>query len=119
MAKLSKMELQAVAGTILKQVKEAKLPELVAEWEQKKLEVEQSEAWIELQAWLEKHNLENKAVINNYQLCLALGLNQKPTSVTGLPTIQTIIDKIIISQISEPNILNIIESIKTELLNSN
>lgn len=119
MAKLSKMELQAVAGTILKQVKEAKLPELVAEWEQKKLEVEQSEAWIELQTWLEKHNLENRAVINKHQLNLALGLESKPTTVTGLPTTQTIMDKIIISQISEPNILNVIESIKTELLNTN
>ena len=119
MAKLSKIELQAVAGTILKQVKEAKLPELVAEWEQKKLEVEQSEAWIELQAWLEKHNLKSEAVINNYQLSLALGLGQKPTNVTGLPTIQAIIHRIIISQITEANILTVIDNIKTELLNSN
>ena len=119
MAKLSKMELQAVAGTILKQVKEAKLPQLVAEWEQKKIEVEQSEAWTELQAWLEKHNLKRELVINNYQLCLALGLEQKPTNVTGLPTTQSIIDKIIISQITEANILTVIDTIKNELLNSN
>ena len=33
MAKLNKMELQAVAGSILKQVREAKLPKLVQEWE--------------------------------------------------------------------------------------
>lgn len=118
MAKLSKMELQAVAGTILKQVRGAKLPQLVAEWEQKKLEVEQSEAWLELQAWLEKHNLK-RDVINDYHLCLALGLGQKPTNVTGLPTTQSIIDKIIISQITETNILTVIDTIKNELLNSN
>jgi hypothetical protein len=50
MAKLNKMELQAVAGSILKQIKEAKLPILVQEWEQKKLEVESTEVYKELQA---------------------------------------------------------------------
>jgi hypothetical protein len=117
MAKLNKMELQAVAGTILKQVKEAKLPQLVTEWEQKKLEVEQSEAWLELQAWLQKYELNEKGIINLYHLNLALGLNQKPTTVAGLPTIQNIVDKLIIGQISDTNITSLIESVKEELLN--
>ena len=116
MAKLNRMELHAVAGTILKQVKEAKLPQLVTEWEQKKLEVEQSEAWLELQVWLQKYKLEEKSVINTYQLNLALGLNQKPTTVAGLPTMQNIVDKLIIGQISDTNITSLTEGIKQELL---
>lgn len=117
MAKLNKMELQAVAGTILKRVKEAKLPQLVAEWEQKKLEVEQSEAWLELQAWLQKHELNEKSVINLYQLNLALGLKQKPTTVADLPSVQSVVDKLIIGQINDTNITSLIESVEEELLN--
>jgi hypothetical protein len=116
MAKLNKMELQAVAGSILKQVKEVKLPILVQEWEQKKVEVESSEAFRELQDWLNKHSLKEKSVINTYQLNFALGLEQKPTQVIGLPTTQQIVDKLIIGQITDANINSIIESIKQELL---
>ena len=112
MAKLNKMELQAVAGSILKQVREAKLPKLVQEWEQKKLEAESSEMYKELQIWLEKHSLEQKGVINTYQLNLALGLTPKPT-------IQNIVDKLIIGQITDTNINTLMESIKQELLTSN
>lgn len=120
MAKLNKMELQAVAGSILKEVKEAKLPKLIQEWEQKNLEAESSEMYKELQTWLEKYSLVEKNVINNYQLNLVLGLTPKPTiqSVTGV-SIQSIIDKLIIGQITDTNINSLMESIKQELLTSN
>lgn len=116
MAKLSKMELQAVAGAILREVKEAKLPSLIEAWEQKKIEVENSEVYLELKNWLKKHNLEEKSVINTYQLNHSLGLGQKPNIVSGLPTTQAIVDKLIISQISDSNITSIITSVKEELL---
>ena len=121
MAKLNKMELQAVAGSILKQVREAKLPKLVQEWEQKTLEAESSEMYKELQIWLEKHSLLQRDVINTYHLNLALGLTPKPTvqSVIGIPTIQNIVDKLIIGQITDTNINSLMESIKQELLTSN
>ena len=122
MAKLNKMELRAVAGSILKEVKEAKLSKLVQEWEQKTLEAESSEMYKELQTWLEKHSLLQKDVINTYHLNLALGLlTPKPTvqSVIGLPTIQNIVDKLIIGQITDTNITSLMESIKQELLTSN
>ena len=120
MAKLNKMELQAVAGSILKQVREAKLPKLGQEWEQKKLEAESSEMYKELQIWLEKHSLEQKGVINTYQLNLALGLTPKPTVQNiATPTIQNIVDKLIIGQITDTNINSLMESIKQELLTSN
>ena len=120
MAKLNKMELQAVAGSILKQVREAKLPKLVQEWEQKTLEAESSEMYKELQIWLEKHSLLQRDVINTYHLNLALGLSPKPTvqSITT-PTIQNIVDKLIIGQITDTNINSLMESIKQELLTSN
>lgn len=116
MAKLNKMELQAVAGSILKEVRDAKLPQLIQEWEQKKIEVESSEAYTELQDWLKKHSLENEAVINTYHLSLALGLGPKPTIVNGLPSVQSIVDKLIIGQISDDNINSLMERIKQELL---
>ena len=120
MAKLNKMELQAVAGSILKQVREAKLPELVQEWEQKKLEAESSEMYKELQTWLEKHSLLQEGVINTYQLNLVLGLTPKPTVQNIVtPTIQNIVDKLIIGQITDTNINSLMESIKQELLTSN
>ena len=109
------MELQAVAGSILKEVRDAKLPQLIQEWEQKKIEVESSEAYTELQNWLEKHSLK-ELVINNYQLNLALGLGQKPTTVGGLPSVQSIVDKLIIGQITDANINSLMERIKQELL---
>ena len=120
MAKLNKMELQAVAGSILKQVREAKLPKLVQEWEQKTLEAESSEMYKELQTWLEKHSLAQKSVINTYQLNLALGLTPEPTIQNIVtPTIQNIVDKLIIGQITDTNINSLMESIKQELLTSN
>ena len=120
MAKLNKMELQAVAGSILKQVREAKLPKLVQEWEQKTLEAESSEMYKELQIWLEKHSLLQKGVINTYQLNLALGVTPKPTVQSIVtPTIQNIVDKLIIGQITDTNISSLMESIKQELLTSN
>ena len=120
MAKLNKMELQAVAGSILKQVREAKLPKLVQEWEQKTLEAESSEMNKELQIWLEKHSLLQKNVINTYQLNLALGVSPKPTVRSiATPTIQNIVDKLIIGQITDTNINSLMESIKQELLTSN
>ena len=119
MAKLNKMELQAVAGSILRQVREAKLPKLVQEWEQKTLEAESSEMYKELQIWLEKHSLE-QSVINTYHLNLALGVTPKPTVQSIVtPTIQTIVDKLIIGQITDTNISSLMESIKQELLTSN
>ena len=120
MAKLNKMELQAVAGSILKQVREAKLPKLVQEWEQKTLEAESSEMNKELQIWLEIHSLLQKNIINTYQLNLALGLSPKPTVQSiATPTIQNIVDKLIIGQITDANINSLMESIKQELLTSN
>ena len=117
MAKLNKMELQTVARAILKQVKEAKFPELVQEWEQKKLEVESSEMYKELQVWIEKHSLEQ---INTYYLNLALGVTPEPTVQSVVtPTIQNIVDKLIIGQITDTNISSLMESIKQELLTSN
>jgi hypothetical protein len=116
MAKLNKMELQAVAGSILKEVRDAKLPQLIQEWEQKKIEVESSEAYTELQNWLEKHSLKKESIINNYQLNLSLGLGQKPTTVGGLPSVQSIVDKLIIGQITDANINSLMERIKQELL---
>jgi hypothetical protein len=115
MAKLNKMELQAVAGSILKEVRDAKLPQLIQEWEQKKIEVEASEAYTELQNWLSKHNLD-KSIINTYHLNFSLGLNSKPTVVGGLPSVQSIVDKLIIGLISDANISSLMERIKTELL---
>ena len=120
MAKLNKMELQAVAGSILKQVREAKLPKLVQEWEQKTLEAESSEMYKELQTWLEKHSLAQKSVINTYSLNLALGVTPEPTVQSIVtPTIQNIVDKLIIGQITDTNINSLMESIKQELLTSN
>lgn len=116
MAKLSKMELQAVAGSILRQVKEVKLLTLVQEWEQEKIEAESSEAYLELRAWLKKYSFEQELVINTYQLNLALGLSQKPTQVKGLPTMQNVVDKLIIGQITDNNIVSLMQSIKEELL---
>jgi hypothetical protein len=116
MAKLNKMELQAVAGSILKEVRDAKLPELIQEWEQKKVEVESSEAYIELHSWLEKHSLKKENILNGYQLNLALGLGQKPNTVNGLPSTQNIVDKLIIGQITDANINSLMEIIKQELL---
>ncbi len=118
MAKLNKMELQAVAGSILKQIKEAKLPILVQEWEQKKLEVESTEVYKELQAWIKKHSIEEGTVINNYHLNRVLGLNPKPTTVSSLPTIQNIVDKLIIGQITDSNISSLTQAITQELLNA-
>ena len=120
MAKLNKMELQAVAGSILKQVREAKLPKLVQEWEQKTLEAESSEMYKELQIWLEKHSLEQRNVINIYYLDFVLGITPKPTVQNIVtPTIQNIVDKLIIGQITDANINSLMESIKQELLTSN
>ena len=120
MAKLNKMELQAVAKSILKQVREAKLPKLVQEWEQKTLEAESSEMNKELQIWLEKHSLLQRDVINTYHLDRALGLSPKPTVHSiATPTIQNIVDKLIIGQITDTNINSLMESIKQELLTSN
>ena len=120
MAKLNKMELQTVARAILKQVKEAKFPELLQEWEQKKLELESSEMYKELQVWIEKHSLEQKSVINTYYLNLALGVTPEPTVQSVVtPTIQNIVDKLIIGQITDTNISSLMESIKQELLTSN
>jgi len=117
MAKLNKMELQAVAGSILKEVKAVKLPQLIQEWEQKKLEVESTEVYKDLQAWLKKHSLEEEPVINTFQLNRLLGLNPKPTSV-NLPSVQSIVDKLIIGQITDSNITSLAESIAQELLNA-
>lgn len=120
MAKLNKMELQAVAGSILKQVREVKLSKLVQEWEQKTLEAESSEMNKELQIWLEKHSLLQKNIINTYQLNHALGVSPKPTVQSiATPTIQNIVDKLIIGQITDTNINSLMESIKQELLTSN
>ena len=120
MAKLNKVELQAIARAILKQVKEAKFPKLVQEWEQKTLEAESSEMNKELQIWLEKHSLEQRDVINTYHLNLALGITPKPTVQSiATPTIQNIVDKLIIGQITDTNISSLMESIKQELLTSN
>ena len=120
MTKLNKMELQAVAGSILKQVREAKLPKLVQEWEQKILGAESSEMNKELQVWLEKHSLEQKSVINTYHLNLVLGVTPRPTVQSiATPTIQNIVDKLIIGQITDTNINSLMESIKQELLTSN
>ncbi len=112
------MELQAVAGSILKQIKEVKLPILVQEWEQKKLEAESTEVYKDLQAWLKKHSLEENVVINTYQLNRLLGLDPKPNAVTGLPTIQNIVDKLIIGQITDSNISSLTQAITQELLNA-
>jgi hypothetical protein len=120
MPKLNKMELHALAGSILRQLKEAKLPKLVQEWEHKKQEAESSELYKELQIWLKKHSLQEKHVINNHQLSLVLGLSAKPTQVTqGLPTLQNIVDKLVIGQITDTDITSLVESVKQELLISN
>ena len=74
----------------------------------------------ELQIWLEKHSLLQKNVINTYQLNLALGVSPKPTVQSIVtPTIQNIVNKLIIGQITDTNINSLMESIKQELLTSN
>ena len=67
-----------------------------------------------------KHSLEQKSVINTYYLNLALGITPKPTVQSIVtPTTQNIVDKLIIGQITETNIISLMESIKQELLTSN
>ena len=120
--KLNKMEVQALAETIILQIKEAKLPELLTAWELKEAEIRETPAYKTYEAW---HNMYaqdsfKSKVTTLEQLKRYLGLAYKPTlSIVQAPSVNLVINKIILGQINSPDINTLVEGIKNEFLTVN
>lgn len=124
MAKLSKMELEAVARKIITEVKEAKLPELIEEWERKQLLIESDPLYKKAKKL--KLELDEKAGYdtgNSYVNLSALMVNvfkgsHKPNINTAMPGLSSynIIDALIIAQVSDTNLTDVIARVKQQFL---